>query len=249
MSAIAEDILLLANTHHDTHVFTEPDELSEILVGGCLVVEALLSGALHLDERRRFSPGPHDVSAQLDPLVERAARHATSMGANADHLTDDERWMADVAFPIQAAAEVTDRLRATGAIRAQEQKRFGRRATTVDVAQPRALDALTERMRAVMIGGATPDPVTGVALLLTAVCGTTPELPRGERKRWAERSEALFTSMYWMGDAGTPAEPIPGIDDHTRRMIGDVVVPLGVAYQMGVASEILAALEHFRRGF
>jgi len=55
MSIIAEDVLLIAHTHHETRVFAELDELTEILDGGCLVAEALLAGSVRLDDGRRFS--------------------------------------------------------------------------------------------------------------------------------------------------------------------------------------------------
>lgn len=52
--------------------------------------------------------------------------------------------------------------------------------------------------------------------------------------------------MCWQGDDGTPSESIEGIDDVTRRMIGDLTVSLGTAYQMRVATEILTALNGSR---
>ncbi|MEM9513938.1 MAG: hypothetical protein AAGA42_03685 [Actinomycetota bacterium] len=52
-----------------------------------------------------------------------------------------------------------------------------------------------------------------------------------ERKAWDRRFESLFTSMYWSEDA--PETPVAGIDDRTRRSIGEVTVALATAYHMG----------------
>jgi hypothetical protein len=97
-----------------------------------------------------------------------------------------------------------------------------------------------------MLDGVAPDPSAAVTLLLIAACGGFLDLSRSERKQWDNRFDALFTGMYWQGDAGTPSEAVDGIDDATRRMLGDFAVSLGTAYQMGVASEILTALNRFR---
>lgn len=246
MSLIAEDVLLIAHTHVETREFAELDELTEILAGGCLVAEALLAGMIRLDDGRRFSTGPRAVTADVDPLVDRAARHALTVAPAPDTEFDDERWIATVTYPVQAGAEVIDRLRARGAVGSEEQKKFGRKAKQVDITDAAALDQVGGRLRAVMLEGATPDPTTAVTLLLIAATGASLDLDRGERKRWNDRSEALFTWMYWQGDDGTPAEPVPGIDDETRRMLGDFAVSLGTAYQMGISAEISNALKLLR---
>jgi len=246
MSTIAEDVLLVMNTHVKTGVFVAPDELTEILVGGCLVAEALLAGSVRLDDGRRFSRGAHAITAEVDPLVERAARHVVALEPDPDAEFDDERWIAAVTFPLRAAGDVTDGLRARDALRIEEHKKFGRKPAMIDVTEPDALTAVADRLRAVMLDGETPDPPTSVALLILAVCGGAPNLSRPEGKRWAQRADALFTWMYWKGDEGTPSEPVSGIDDPTRRMLGDFVVSLGTAYQMGVASEISNALKYSR---
>lgn len=246
MSIIAEDVLLITNTHHETRVFAGLDELTEVLVGGCLVAEALLAGSVRLDDGRRFSIGPRAISAEVDPLVERAGRHVLALEPGSDTEFDDERWIAAVTFPLQVGGDVIDRLRARDALRVEEQKKFGRKPTQVEVTEPAALAAVADRLRAVMLDGDTPDPPTAVTLLLLAACGGSLDLSRSERKQWDQRTDALFTWMYWKGDEGTPAEPVPGIDDPTRRMLGDLAVSLGTAYQMGIASEISSALKYLR---
>ena len=248
MSTIAEDIVLITHTDAGSGVFTQPDELTEVLVGGCLLAEALLAGVLALADGRRFSAGSHSLTAEVDPLVERAVHHAREVVASSEAETDDQLWLAEVTYPISAAHEVVDRLRARGALTKEERKRFGRRAETVEVADPAALGAIHDRMRAVMLDGQTPSPDTSLLCLTTAAVGVYVDLDRSERKRWNERSEALYTAFFWQGDEGTPIEPTPGVDDSTRRMIGDFVVSLGTAYQLGIGQEILAALNRFRRG-
>ena len=247
MGTVAEDAVLVLHTHAGTAVFAELDDLTEILVGGCLLAEGLLAGVLRLDGGRRFSSGPQSITADVDPLVEGAARRALAVATDGNAEDDDGRWIAEVTFPIHAGAAVIGRLRARGAIRTEERKKFGRKATMVDVTDPAGLAAVVDPLRAVMLGGETPDSRAALTLLILSAMGANLDLDRAERKQWDARAEALFTWTYWQGDEGTPAEHTPGIDDETRRMLGDFVVSLGSAYQMGVASEILAALNRYHR--
>lgn len=246
MATIAEDVVLITHTNVDSGVFAEPDELTDVLAGGCLIAEALLAGLLRLDDGRRFGTGPTAISADADPLVERAAQHALATTPTPETQHDDERWLAEVTYPLGAGGEIVGRLRGRGAIRSEERKKFGRKAAMVDVTDPTTLAGVHDRMRAVMVDGATPDPTTSLLILLTLACGGHVELGRAERKQWDQRAEALYTWTYWQGDEGRPSEPTPGVDDDTRRMIGDFVVSLGTAYQMGIANEILTALNRSR---
>lgn len=248
VGTIAEDVLLVSHTNVKTLELSERDELTEVLVDGCLVAEALLGGAVSLGpDGRGFSTGPRAMTADLDPLVRRAADHVLAVQPGADTMYDDEKWIAEVTYPIQACDEVVDRLRAQGAIRPEERKKFGRKATMVDVTDPASLDRLDRRFRAVMLDGSTPDPETALTLLIVEPLGRVTELNRAEQKRWNERSEALFTSWSWKGDEGRPTEPVPGIDDSTRRMLGDFVVSLSTAYLMGIAADIFSALNRYHR--
>lgn len=240
MALLAEDLCVLVLADPGDGTLPEIDHLARMVTDGAVVAELLIEDHVRLDENGNFTEGG---TRPDDFLLDHGLGVLTALPPRTTPFTDSEAWVAEATTPIGSFDEVWGRLRGRGAFGTAERKRLGVFATTVDVVREEVLRPLLDEHRGVMLGGEPPSPRRALSILMTEVIRGRPHtLSRAEGKAWDARREVLFTDAYWLADEGMPREPIAGLDDSTRRALGEFVVAFATAYQTGFYFEAVKGI-------
>jgi hypothetical protein len=151
----------------------------------------------------------------------------------------DMTWIAEYTPGLQSGHQVLNRLVQRGVLKEVERKRWGLFSSTVWQDDGVTRPEMVSKIRTIMVDGAEPDPFTATLIFLHGVCGGQDLVVKKERKVYNRRYEDLCGD-YW-GHATENHSykiPIPGLDDLSRRTIGEIAVSLGNIFALGWSSSV-----------
>ena len=202
-----------------------PENMSQLIAAGGMVVELLLAGRLRLDETRLAVV---DTSLTGDELLDETL---TCLQAGVSLNPDDPEWFSAIASKTVLSKHLLARLIEKDVIRPfQERKWFGLSQVTVYPLQDRnILERWQWLQRDILLNNKQPTAHDAILLFMTTACDEPlpNEFSRREQKAADARWRKLFGDFWGAYPVQAASEPVPGINPSVRKAIGELIVSWG----------------------